>query len=417
MSRVRRPPAYLDEDDYEPVARHGVGGRRGGAVDRYDDGDDDGYDDGYGRGGYDRRARRVRDVLPDDDEMDAPRGGGVAATARRLGLGAVALAFRHPVPAIGGATTLALMTAITLNATTSQPGHHPSPLFETRPYADAATTATAVPQPRVKPSPQGEMTAEPAQTASFGVAQPRMKPIAAPTSAEPSAVVKELQALMTARGLYRGEVDGVVGPGTTDAIKALERSLGLVQTGEPSDRLLAYARERAAPGTLATAPMPTPAPGFTVAPQPATPQAVSTGTPAPGTVAVPIAAAPAPAPMPAPAPVARAVPVKPPAEKPVTVATPPKAVPVTRPAGQRAVPVVPQPQPGTVATAPAPENRLARVQRALAAAGFGPLRSDGVLDDPTVDAIRRYEVHRGWAPTGRLSDRLTLDLLMKSANR
>lgn len=414
MSRVRRPPAYMDEDDYEPVARHGAGGRRGGVAERYDD-DDAGYDDGYGRGGYDRRARRVRDVLPDDDDMDAPRGGGVAATARRLGLGAVALAFRHPVPTIGGATTLALMTAITLNATTSQPGHHPSPLFETRPYADAATTA-AVPQPRVKPSPQSETAAEPAQTASFGVAQPRMKPIA--TTGEPSAVVKELQALMTARGLYRGEVDGVVGPGTTDAIKALERSLGLVQTGEPSDRLLAYARERAAPGTLATAPLPTPAPGFAAAPPPSAPQVASTAAPAPGTVAVPVAApAPVVAPPPAPAPVARAVPVKPPAEKPVVVATQPKAVPVTRPAGQRAVPVVPQPQPGTIATAPAPENRLARVQRALSAAGFGPLRSDGVLDDPTVDAIRRYEVHRGWAPTGRLSDRLTLDLLMKSANR
>ena len=33
------------------------------------------------------------------------------------------------------------------------------------------------------------------------------------------------------------------------------------------------------------------------------------------------------------------------------------------------------------------------------------------------NAERRYEVHRGWEPTGRLSDRLTLDLLMKSANR
>lgn len=407
MSRVRRPQAMMDDDyGYDDDFDRAAPRRRAAGYQADDD-----YDDRSDRG-YDRRGRRDRD----DDGYGDARGHGL----RGVALGVVALALRHPVPVIGGATSLVLMTAIALNATTSQPGHHPAPLFETRPYADAATTATAAPQPRLKPNPADATGDVPAQTASFGAAQPRMKPIA--TTTEPSAVIKDLQALMTARGLYRGDVDGVAGPGTVDAIRSLERSLGLVQTGEASERLLAYARDRAAPGTIATAPMPAaPATGFTPAPAPAPGPApgpaVATGIPvaqpAPGTMAVPVAAQPAFTP----APVARAIPVKAPAEKPaapVAVAQP-KAVPVTRPVGQRAVPVVPQP--GSVATAPAPENRLGRVQRALAAAGFGPLRSDGVLDDPTVDAIRRYEVHRGWAPTGRLSDRLTLDLLMKSANR
>lgn len=338
MSRVRRPPAMSYDDDYD-------------------------YDDDM------VAAPTRRHGGPRDDDDDAPGRPGLA-------LRIVALALKHPVPAFGGAGALALTTAIAFNAMTHQPGHHPAPLFETRPFADAAATAT-VPQPRLKPNAAETAGEAPTQT---GTAQPRLKPAVA----EANPVVKELQALMTARGLYRGPVDGAAGPGTADAIRALEKSLGLVQTGEANERLLALARERAA------TPMPTP--------MPASPPPTAVAA-APAAVAVPYAPPPA----------------RVPPTKPAAMAKEQHAVPVTRPAGQRAVPLVPQP--GSVATAPQPENRLARVQKALAAAGFGPLRNDGVLDDPTVDAIRRYEVHRGWEPTGRLSDRLTLDLLMKSANR
>lgn len=393
MSRVRRPQGMIDDDEYGYGDDVRAAPRRG--IDRYDRYEDD--DEDVAPRGARRHGGRGR------DEDEAQPG-----FALRL----VGLALKHPLPVIGGGASVALVAAIAINALAHQPGHHPAPLFETRPFADATTTtATATaPQPRLKPA-QENVSDAPAQTAALGAAQPRMKPVAG----EATPLVKDLQALMAARGLYRGDIDGIPGASTTEAIRALEKSLNLVQTGEPNERLLAYARDRGAPGTLALAPQP-----MTPPPAPAPAPAVAATQPAPGTIAVPVAPPPAP-------PQARAMPSSKPVEKPVVaqpvahpvaqpvVQTGQHAVPVTRPAGQRAVPVVPQP--GTVATAPQPENRLARVQRALTAAGFGPIRNDGVLDDPTVDAIRRYEVHRGWEPTGRLSDRLTLDLLMKSANR
>jgi peptidoglycan hydrolase-like protein with peptidoglycan-binding domain len=57
------------------------------------------------------------------------------------------------------------------------------------------------------------------------------------------------------------------------------------------------------------------------------------------------------------------------------------------------------------------DERLQRAQRALMAAGYGPVRTDGKLDERTQDAIRRLELDRGWPITGRLSDRLMVDVL------
>ncbi|TXM93815.1 peptidoglycan-binding protein, partial [Methylobacterium sp. WL122] len=47
-----------------------------------------------------------------------------------------------------------------------------------------------------------------------------------------------LQARLTARGYDVGEPDGKVGAKTRDAIKEVERSLGMPQTGRPGAKVL-----------------------------------------------------------------------------------------------------------------------------------------------------------------------------------
>jgi peptidoglycan hydrolase-like protein with peptidoglycan-binding domain len=181
------------------------------------------------------------------------------------------------------------------------------------PVPQQAAAINAV-QPPVKPLHDG-VADQGLQTGALATAQPKQKPLTGP---EPSQLMRDLQILMGARGLYRGEIDGLPSPGTSDAIKSLERSLGLVQTGEPSERLLAIAREK----TLAVP----------LAPKPAAPEAV----------AVPAPAAPAPVPEKRAVPAAQAAPVPPmPIGK--------TAVPVVQPQGKVAIPVVARPQPQAAA--------------------------------------------------------------------
>jgi lytic murein transglycosylase len=49
---------------------------------------------------------------------------------------------------------------------------------------------------------------------------------------------KRLQELLIARGLYKGEADGRMGPLTAAAIKEAEKNAGLKQTGRPGTRIL-----------------------------------------------------------------------------------------------------------------------------------------------------------------------------------
>jgi peptidoglycan hydrolase-like protein with peptidoglycan-binding domain len=391
----------MDDDDFDETA---YGGPVRATIRRGDDAS--------------RRGRVIgrADARDGADARDEPAG--IAATLGVLARQAGGLALRHPLPVGGGLASATLIAAVALNALAYQPGHHPAPMFETRPFADQSAIAQTPPpakaQPRLVPAGQaavsqtvtGQPGGEPLQTASLPPPPPKQKPATAePLPASP--LLRDLQTVMAARGLYRGEIDGHSGAATTEAIRALEKSLGLVPTGEASERLLAFARQR----TATSVPMaPAAAPAAPITPNP-------------------VAAAPAAVPFVPP----RTAPVKPAVERLLVkertrVATQ-RAVPIAQPGeaprpapaavpsrGQRAVPIT-APQPGTIATAQPPEATLGRVQRALSAMGFGPLRNDGVLDDATVDAIRRYEIHRGWDPTGRLSDRLTLDLLMKNANR
>src|SRR6476661_5828359 len=62
--------------------------------------------------------------------------------------------------------------------------------------------------------------------------------VLAPSAAAASANVAALQAALYGRGLYAGTVDGLPGPGTTHAVRRLQRRAGLVPDGVAGPRTL-----------------------------------------------------------------------------------------------------------------------------------------------------------------------------------
>lgn len=94
--------------------------------------------------------------------------------------------------------------------------------------AAPASIEPAAAQPRTLPT---DSRAEPAQP---------VPPTAAVRASQPSAPatigVAEAQRRLRDLGLYRGAVDGLMGPGTRGAIRAFERDRGLSETGELSGR-------------------------------------------------------------------------------------------------------------------------------------------------------------------------------------
>ena len=64
-------------------------------------------------------------------------------------------------------------------------------------------------------------------------------------------------------------------------------------------------------------------------------------------------------------------------------------------------------------TPPAPigDVRIAKAQKALNNLGYGPIDVDGLMGSATAGAIRRFELDRGLPITGRIGDRLFLELI------
>ncbi len=85
-----------------------------------------------------------------------------------------------------------------------------------------------------------------------------------------------------------------------------------------------------------------------------------------------------------------------------------------RPAGAR----LPQPVTGRradpigdlIGSSVSPSARIAAVQRTLSEFGYGQIKPTGVLDEPTVAAIGKFEGEHKMPVTGRLSDRLLSEL-------
>ncbi len=158
---------------------------------------------------------------------------------------ALAVVARRPLDSLAAFLAAACTVMIFVNALVIQQG---------RPSPDKPRAAVSVAQP-AQPSPAAHRAEAPKR----------------------SDLVEQVQTALAERGLYDGVVDGLPGGGTTAAIKAFEKSQGLAQTGEASERILAalltapMKRADAAPSSprpakpavAAPAPAPTPAPAST----------------------------------------------------------------------------------------------------------------------------------------------------------
>lgn len=303
------------------------------------------------------------------------------------------IALRHPVASGGAVLSLTMIGLIVGNALGNQTQRHPHPWFQTRVVADPAPVAP-VPLPQRPPAAANSAPAvAPASPATLVPALPRPRPVGAVD--QPSSLI-DLQIALREHGLYTGPLDGVLGPGTVEAIRAFERSIGAPVTGEPSDLLLAAARalHPSAPTTTASTPQPMQrsaeiAPAAptvtTVASAPIAQPVRATGTPA---MRIPVADA-----------VAHPVGGTDVAAELADVDE--VEAPVFTGSIRRAA---------REPLATGGDLRLQKIQRRLIVAGYGPLKADGHWDDRSASAVRRFEADRGWPVTGRPTNRLAAEL-------
>lgn len=343
-----------------------------------------------------KRSRKAAAPPPQADDEEYVADGMVARMAIRV--------MENPALS-GGLFVMALTaTAIISNAMFMQSGRHPDPLFMTRPGPEAAVP---LPRSRVERPPEAPIVA--AAPAPVPAQRPPPEPRPAPVQAavpptSEAAVVRAIQEILSARGLYAGTVDGVSGSRTRAAVSTYQKAVGLPATGEPTIEVLNHMRGSAAATAAASPAPPPPTPSAVTmasAPQPAVP-ATRAATPVETTAPMatqPAAAAPAAAVQ---QPVAAATPTAAPTAVP-GIATPAPAT-VAKPAGPGAVTTT------TAAASASPDalvrSRYAAIQRALNRIGYGPIDEDGFGGGDTADAIRRFELDNGLPITGAAGDRV-----------
>ena len=280
-------------------------------------------------------------------------------------------------PAMSGGIIVMALTAVAVvsNALFLQQAHHPEPWFATRPGNAAIAPGSgeiAVPDPRPRAAHAVEPPLPRVQPADAQPEPGASAPAVAPT------LIADLQRALGARGFYSGKVDGISGSRTRAAIVAYEQSQGLETTGLPSVRLLEHI-------TLS----PSAAPVATAAPD------------APDVSIAELAATPAqPAEIPS-VPAVEPVASEAPAGEPQAAPTEMLSYP---PRAGTAEPVVAT-KASTSQTAP--ETGLQRtlsVQKALNLIGYGPVPEDGVANEATIAAIRRFELDNGLPITGAAGD-------------
>jgi peptidoglycan hydrolase-like protein with peptidoglycan-binding domain len=145
----------------------------------------------------------------------------------------------------GGILLMAVVTAaIVSNAAFMQTKRHPDPLFATRQTAVEAAPAMAEPGPEQAsapvpvPMPKNRTDVRLPQT-------PQPMPVATKPVGQGNQgnLIASTQQALAAAKLYTGTVDGVMGPQTKAAISAFEKKIGLIPTGQPSERLLGQIRK------------------------------------------------------------------------------------------------------------------------------------------------------------------------------
>jgi Putative peptidoglycan-binding domain-containing protein len=305
------------------------------------------------------RKRASRDMF--DDE---PAGGFLA------GVGELIAA--HPSIAGGSAAFAVIFGFVSANALWYQPGKHPAPILSTReaqaavpaPVSDAGdaireaieavpvrrvttyriergdddTATGSIPVPNIETVIGGEADAADAT----GETKPAGDPLLA-----------EIQAQLKHKGFYGGEVDGLMGPMSTNAIRNWQKKAGLEPTGLPSETVLESLKRG---GRLEP-----------IVPRPET---------RPETPAAPAAK------------VAKAD------RKP----TPPVTVPASAPA--------PAAQP-----APAGSDLVRRIQSGLSNIAYADIAVDGLIGEETKNAISAFEKHYRLPVTGEPNERVLKKLI------
>ncbi|WP_026789415.1 peptidoglycan-binding domain-containing protein [Pleomorphomonas oryzae] len=280
--------------------------------------------------------------------------------------GLVALLFRgaigNPMATVGGLMITATAVAIMTNALMLQPRAHPAPLFVgTRPIAPAAQV---VAQPPVLRTTDGSTV-----------------------GATDHSLISDIQQGLKDFGYYKGDVDGLDGPQTSQAILAFERAFRLTPTGAPSNNVLLAIRS-VRPKTSLNGATPVAADPVTVG-------------------SLPSAASSAPVPRPKPnASVVQPVQAAPGDTDTAAVSSDGIAdlIASTAPTNARPAPAASAPPTAPVASAapaaPTVDNNLARIQRSLSQQGFGPVAVNGVMSTETRDAIKQFQAYYNLPQTG-----------------
>ena len=191
-----------------------------------------------------------------------PAAPGWAHAARRW----LGIAVRHRGALVGSAATLAVASAVGLNALSWQTSSHPAPLFSSKPERrdalprkpeppaaqlpparpPAAPPAAAVqppppPPPAVRSASARDPAAEPVRPSETGSI--------APGKVEPQKSIAAAQRALAKLGFPPGKADGVMGTGTKQAIEKFERSRGLPVSGELGGRTLRELLAKAGPSS------------------------------------------------------------------------------------------------------------------------------------------------------------------------
>jgi len=172
----------------------------------------------------------------------------------------------HPSLAGGSVAFTVIFAFVATNALWHQPGQHPAPILKTReiasPAIPVAAAKPAAGTPFIKGVPARTVTtyrierSDETPTASIPVPNaapaPALPQVAAETAGPASdPILSQIQTILAAKGLYSGDVDGLMGPKSAAAIRTWENNNGYAQTGEATAGLLAVM----APATPQAAPV------------------------------------------------------------------------------------------------------------------------------------------------------------------
>jgi peptidoglycan hydrolase-like protein with peptidoglycan-binding domain len=187
-----------------------------------------------------------------------PKGRKAAEEIFDEGSGVAAFLMRHRM-AVGGLTAFAVaFSYVAANAMWYQPHAHGSAFFATRPLVatpegdvaggprEAGEGETVIrlereeqPSPAALPTPQPQPEEKPAIETLIAAPVPNPAEVPMPAlSPRGDPVVEDVQRILAELKLYDGEIDGLTGPQTRNAIEGYRKMVGLSVSAEIDDQLL-----------------------------------------------------------------------------------------------------------------------------------------------------------------------------------